>query len=237
MIDTKQDSEHVSEVDTALLDAELFLKYKSADRALKRLRTALEHNPRSIVLRERLREIAVAYKQIDEASRQCLALASLYIERDEFDGAYDRLLEAKQLDPRINIAGGLAAIRRARRPDLAQHPSMTEPQIAKSATLAGDLGHVSVFDAVQVIENAKLTGILSLSSDAQEGQVYFNDGRIVGAESAGERGEAGFGKIVEITSGTFEFQKSSREFPITIEAASNTNLLLDTLRRLDEEKV
>jgi hypothetical protein len=67
--------------------------------------------------------------------------------------------------------------------------------------------------------------------------VYFNDGRIVGAESAGATGEAGFSKIVEITSGTFAFQKSSREFPITIEAASNTNLLLDTLRRLDEEKV
>ena len=237
MIDTKQDSEHASEVDTALLDAELFLKYKAPDRALKRLRTALEHNPRSIVLRERLREIAVSYKHIDEASRQCLALASLYIERDEFDGAYDRLLEAKQLDPRINIAGGLAAIRRARRPDLAQHPSVTEPQIAKSATLAGDLGHVTVFDAVQVIENAKLTGILSLSSDTQDGQVYFNDGRIVGAESAGATGETGFSKTVEITSGTFAFQKSSRDFPITIEAASNTNLLLDTLRRLDEDKV
>ena len=237
MIDTKQDSEHASEVDTALLDAELFLKYKSPERALKRLKTALDHNPRSIVLRERLREIAVAYKHIDEAARQCLALASLYIERDEFDGAYDRLLEAKQLDPRINIAGGLAAIRRARRPDLVQHQSMAEPQIAKSATLAGDLAHVSVFDAVQVIENAKLTGILSLSSDAQDGQVYFNDGRIVGAESGGATGEAGFGNVVEITSGTFQFQKSAREFPITIEAASNTNLLLDTLRRLDEEKV
>ena len=70
-------SEHVSEVDAALLDAELFLKYKSVDRAVKRLRTALEHNSRSIPLRERLREVCAAHKQTEEAARQCLALASL----------------------------------------------------------------------------------------------------------------------------------------------------------------
>src|SRR2546423_6834048 len=109
------ESEHVSEVDTALLDAELFLKYKAPERALKRLRTALEGNPRSIPLRERMREISTVQKQKDEAARQCLALASLYIERDDFDSAYERLLEAKQLDARINIASGLEAIRQARR--------------------------------------------------------------------------------------------------------------------------
>src|SRR5688572_6897297 len=112
------DTERISEIDTALLDAELFLKYKAPDRAIKRLRTALEGHPRSIPLRERVREVCVSEKQKEEAARQCLALASLYIERDDFETAYDRLLEAKQLDARINIAGGLEAIRKARRPDL-----------------------------------------------------------------------------------------------------------------------
>jgi hypothetical protein len=51
-------------------------------------------NPRSIKLRERLREIHAVHKQIEEAARQCLALASLYIEREDFDTAHDRLLEA-----------------------------------------------------------------------------------------------------------------------------------------------
>jgi hypothetical protein len=64
--------------------------------------------------------------------------------------------------------------------------------------------------------------------------VFFNDGRIVDAESAGEKGEAGFRHIVEITNGSFEFQKSVETFPVTIQALSNTNLLLDTLRQLDE---
>jgi hypothetical protein len=46
----------------------------------------------------------------------------------------------------------------------------------------------------------------------------------------------GFQKVVEITSGTFEFQKTSEQFPTRIQAVSNTNLILDTLRMLDERK-
>jgi hypothetical protein len=229
--------EHVSEIDTALLDAELFIKYKAPERAVKRLREALEGNPRSITLRERVREICIVHKQTDEAARQCLALARLYIERDEFDDAYDRLLEAKQLDARINIAGGLEAIRRARRPDL--QPDAASAPVSTNGplvTLAGDLTAISVFDAIQVIENSRLTGTLLLTNDAQSGRVCFNDGKIVDAEAGGATGEPGFRQIVEITTGSFEFQKSAEGFPARIQAQSNTNLILDALSKLDEEK-
>lgn len=237
MINTQSETEHVSEVDTALLDAELFVKYKSPERAIKRLRTALEHNPRSIQLRERLREISASHKHSDEAARQCLALASLYIERDDFDLACERLLEAKQLDARINIAGGLEVIRRARRPDLKPSPAQAEPDLGRPhVILAGDLTVISIFDAIQVVENAKLTGTLILSGKAQTGRVLFNQGKIVDADCGGSKGEPGFRYIVEITNGGFEFQKSAQEFPVTIVAASNTNLILDTLHKLDEEK-
>ena len=225
-----------AEVDSALLDAELFVKYKAPERAIKRLKTALERNPRSIPLRERLREIAASNKHLDEAARQGLALASLYIERDDFDSAYDRLLEAKQLDPRINVAKGLEAIRKARRPDLQPSAaSLAERELKREyVTLAGDLGSVSLFDAIQVVENAKLTGTLILSSDAQAGKVLFNEGKIVDAEAAGAKGTLAFRHIVEITNGSFEFQKSPQLFPITLQAVSNTNLILDTLQQLDE---
>ena len=239
MVDSQSQSEHVSDVDTALLDVELFIKYQAPDRAIKRLRTALEANPRSIALRERMREICIVQKQKEEAARQCLALARLYIERDEFDDAYDRLLEAKQLDARINIAGGLEAIRRARRPDL--RPEATAVQAAGPlVTLAGDLTAINAFDAIQVIENAKLTGTLLLTADAasgkKSGSIRFNEGRIVDAQVGEETGERGFRQIVEITTGGFEFQKSAGEFPVRITVPSNTNLILDTLRQLDEEK-
>ncbi|PYS43763.1 MAG: hypothetical protein DMF71_06200 [Acidobacteria bacterium] len=231
--------EPVGEVETALLDAELFIKYGAPDRALKRLRTALERSPRSIQLRERMRDVAAAHKHADEAARQCLALASLYIERSDFDAAHECLLEAKFLDNRISIATGLEAIRRARHPEL-EAKSQAQPQLDADqprTTFAGDLSIISVFDAIQVIENSRLTGILSLSQNPQAGRVLFNEGQIVGAESGSLTAHEAFRQIVEVTGGVFDFQKSAEGFPVTIEAATNTNLILDSLRQVDEERV
>ncbi len=238
MSDALTGKEQEGDVETALLDAELFIKYHAPERAIKRLRTALEHHPRSLQLRERLREITQA-KHPEEAARQCLALASLYIEREELQMAHDRLLEAKSLDPRISIAPGLDAIRRARRPNLQQNDQVaTSRSLEKSkSTFAGDLAVVSIFDAIQVIENSRLTGTLSIVSDPRLGRMYFNEGRIVGAETGETTGEDAFRKVVEATTGTFDFEKSVKEFPVTINAASNTNLILDSLRQLDEEKM
>lgn len=234
---TDSQTEHVGEVEAALLDAELFMKYQAPDRAIQRLKSALEMNAGSIKLRERLREVCAGQKYIEEAARQCLALASIYIDREDFDTAHDRLLEAKQLDHRINIASGLEAIRRARRPDLKPAAPAAEPVFEKRHfTLAGDLSAISVFDAMQVIENARLNGVLNVGNESRAGQVKFNDGRIVDASCAGESGEKGFQRVVEITNGTFEFQKTGDQFPVRIQALSNTNLILDTLRILDEQK-
>jgi tetratricopeptide (TPR) repeat protein len=236
MADVQSKPEYGAEIETALLEAELFVKYGAHERAIKRLRTALERSSRSIPLRERLREVAGGHGNNEEAARQCLALASLYIERDDFDTAHDRLLEAKQLDTRINIAAGLEAIRRARRPDLRPHAEVSDRRDTPIVTLAGDLSAISVFDAVQVIENARLGGVLTLIANAQTAQVFFNEGTIVDVDCAGEKGEVGFRRIVEITSGSFEFQKATERYPVTIQASSNTNLILDTLRHLDETK-
>ncbi len=232
--------EAVGEVETALLDADLFLKYGSADRAMKRLKTALERAPRSISLRERMREIAAAHKHPEEAARHCLALASLYIERDNFDAAHDRLLEAKQLDTRISIASGLEAIRRARHPEIKTEttsPRSTPFTRKTTVTFAGDLSVISVFDAIQAIENSRQTGVLTLQNSTQNARVFFNDGQIVGAECGKLVAQEGFRQIVEITGGTFDFEKSVQPHPVTIEAASNTNLILDSLRQMDEEAV
>lgn len=238
MSDALTGKEQEGDIETALLDAELFIKYHAPERAIKRLRTALERTPRSIQLRERLREIAQA-KHPEEAARQCLALASLYIEREELQTAHDRLLEAKNLDPRISIAPGLDAIRRVRRPNL-QQAEPVAPRLTlerPKSTFSGDISAISIFDAIQVIENSRLTGALSIINDIRAGRVNFNEGRIVGAETGETTGEEAFRKIVEATTGMFDFEKSVKEFPVTINAASNTNLILDSLRQLDEEKM
>jgi hypothetical protein len=106
----------------------------------------------------------------------------------------------------------------------------------RPVTFAGDLSTVGIFDAVQVVENSRLTGALSIESDGRGGRVLFNDGRIVDAECEGALGTMAFRLLVEVTSGAFDFEKAPCEFPVRIQAATNTNLILDTLRQLDEEK-
>ena len=103
-------------------------------------------------------------------------------------------------------------------------------------TFAGNLGYVGIFDAVQVIENAKMTGLMVLKSDLHLANVAFNDGKIVDAECNGRNGSTAFKEIVEISSGTFEFQISESEFPIVINISSNTNFILDVLTELDNER-
>jgi tetratricopeptide (TPR) repeat protein len=226
------------ETEAALLDAELFLKYAAPERAIRRLREALELSPHSLHLRERLREIAVSLRHLEEAARHCLALAKLYIERDDLEMARERLLEAKQLDPRLSIAAGLEAIRRAQTPKTyaGAHQAQAQPAQRSNATLSGDLSAISIFDIVQVLENARLTGPLSIESEAHTGRVLFNEGRIVDAETEEAHGQDAFRKLVEVTVGFFEFEKTAQGFPVNINAASNTNLILDSLRQLDEEK-
>jgi tetratricopeptide (TPR) repeat protein len=249
------------DVERALLDADLFIKYNSTRRAVETLQEAVTRHPRSVLLREKLREVALAAGQRDEAARQCLALANLYIAREDFDAARERLLEARQIDARISISSGFEAIRRASLPTgqreeatppppAAPPPPPLPPQQtatpapesaatpAKPATLSGDLSAVSIFDAVQVIENARLTGALVVEEGGggRAGRVLFNEGLIVDAECGKERALEAFRHLIEVTAGTFDFEKSETAAPVRINASSNTSLILDSLREIDEER-
>src|SRR5207237_9611021 len=72
--------------------------------------------------------------------------------------------------------------------------------------------------------------------DEKAGHVLFNDGQIGDAKCGKLKDHEAFRQIVEITGGVFDFQKSAQSFPVTIEAPSNTNLILDSLRQVDEER-
>jgi hypothetical protein len=223
-------------LESVLLDADLFVKYSSPEKAFALLKSSLERSPRSIPLREKMRDICVRQKNLDEAARQCLALVSLYIGREDFDLAYDRLQEAKLLDPRISVAPGLEAIRRARRPEFAVNREKAPQKVRTDTTFAGNLAYVGVFDAVQVIESTKMTGLLILKSDMHLANVAFNEGKIVDAECNGRNGSTAFRDIIEIAQGTFEFSTSESEFPVVINISNNTNFLLDVLTELDHER-
>ena len=60
-------------LESVLLDADLFVKYSSPEKAFNLLRESLDRSPRSIPLREKMRDICVKQRNLDEAARQCLA--------------------------------------------------------------------------------------------------------------------------------------------------------------------
>ena len=237
MVETEIYDDLAGDIEAALLDAELFLKYQASDKAIGRLQRAVTVNPRAIPLHEKLRELMMWSKRPVEAARHCLVLATLYIERENFDDARERLLEAKQLDPRISVAPGLEAIRRGRYPQMqASQVTYTAGPPLPAGLLSGQLGSISIFDIIQLLENGRLTGKLALSRGTTEGRIFFNDGDIVGADVSGIHGEHAFRLLIQVVNGNFSFELSPEEFPITIIAPSNTNLLLETLRVLDEER-
>lgn len=222
-------------IETILIDVDLLVKYKSPEKAFELLRKTIDRHSNTISLREKMREIAKTHMNLGEASEQCAALAGLYINHGQFDLAYDRLLEAKSLDPRISITSGLEAIRSARQ--------KTETNIAKSnieseqgVTLAGDIALMDIYDTVQTIENARITGLLVIKSDMQTASIAFNLGKIVDARAEGVDSIAAFRKIIELKEGTFEFSVSEEKFPEVINVASNKVFLLNTLASLEAEK-
>lgn len=99
----------------------------------------------------------------------------------------------------------------------------------------GSFAVVSLFDVIQIIENSLLTGILAIFLPSVNGEVYFTEGEIVGAAADGKSGAEGLARLLNAAEGTFEFRKSSVQFERTIDAPSNTGLLLDLLRVKDEE--
>jgi len=210
--------------ESAIIDAELLVKYRMINRAIEALERAIDNLPRHIGLREKLREILIDAGRRDQAAQQCLALASLHMNAGDMEHANERLLEAKRLDPRVSVTGPL---RDARTPKPA---TQTAQKI-----LSGNLSDVNLFDIIQIIENSRLSGVLLIAAASIGGEIHLTEGLIVGAQADDELGIPALQKLLDTVDGTFEFEKSSREFERTIQASSNTALILDMLRAKDEE--
>src|SRR5215471_1775347 len=215
--------------ESAIIDAELLVKYRMINRAVDALERAIDTMPRHIGLREKLREILIDAGRRDQAAQQCLALASLHISAGDIERANDRLLEAKKLDPRVSVTGPLRDMRGG------HSAALPLPTMQPQKVLSGNLSDVNLFDIVQIVENGRLTGSLLITSTAATGEIYFNDGQIVGSKVGSESGTNALAHLLGAEDGSFEFGKSAREFDRTIQATSNTALILDMLRAKDEE--
>jgi hypothetical protein len=211
--------------ESAIIDAELLVKYRMLNRAIETLERAIDNSPRHIGLREKLREILIETGSREQAAQQCLALASLHIAAGDVERANERLLEAKRLDPRVSVTGQLRDVHRTQAPP---------PRPKK--ILSGNLSDVNLFDIIQIIENSKLSGTLQIVSSSGNGELYFDEGLVVGAVVGRETGRKALSELMGAVDGTFEFEKSTAAFERTIQTSSNTALILDLLRAKDEEE-
>ncbi|MGQ9897772.1 MAG: DUF4388 domain-containing protein [Acidobacteriota bacterium] len=235
---------NLADIKEVMVDVELLTKYRMFDRALSLLETAIGMSPKNIELRERACSIAIEQGWRQKAIEHLLSLSSLYIEAGKLEQANSALLNAKRLNPQLSITSRLNALK-----DIERHPrQMGTPQppqnlaassyyaVRGRALLSGDLSCFSLFDIIQVIENSRITGFISIQSPGLIGKLYFNDGLIADASTDTLRGIPALKKFAELASGYFEVEKSAVEYKQNIQTTSNTSLILDILRELDEER-
>jgi hypothetical protein len=144
-------------------------------------------------------------------------------------------LEPDHLAALENLIDGKPIVRPSAHSDRSEASEGAPAGQSRSDMLLGNFAVVSMFDVIQIIENNRLSGALSVTSPSGIGEVQFNEGRIVGAHSDSLAGLEALKGFLDVTEGSFEFRISAAHYPFTIQAPSNMSLMLDLLRVTDEE--
>jgi hypothetical protein len=103
-------------------------------------------------------------------------------------------------------------------------------------SLQGSLKHLHLADVIQLISVSGKTGMFHLKKDDHVGQIYLKDGNIVHAEVDEIKGEEAVYELAIWSEGEFNFEPDVEPSVRTI-SKSNTNLLMEAARRLDEWRV
>ncbi|MCX7829959.1 MAG: DUF4388 domain-containing protein [Acidobacteria bacterium] len=100
----------------------------------------------------------------------------------------------------------------------------------------GSLKELHLPDVIQLVSVSSKTGAFHLQRDSDEGIIFLEQGRIVHAVLGSTEGDEAVYAMATWTEGTFRFvpDEMSTRHSIT---KSNTNLLMEAARRLDEWKV
>jgi tetratricopeptide (TPR) repeat protein len=216
------------DVENFIIDIELLEKFGQQVSAIRRLEQILKTHPQEIKLRQKLKAIYVDRKMPKKAAQECLEIAKILQSQDQKEQANRYLREAQRLNPLLSSAKRAPAASLSA--DQAGTPSAgSEAYVA----LKGDLSEIGLLDVIQVLDNAQKCGKLIVNSDANPGTIFFNSGRIVNATYQDKVAEPAVYALVAVKGGSFEYKPSPVAFDVVINN-SNTNLLLEGLRLLDE---
>ncbi len=98
----------------------------------------------------------------------------------------------------------------------------------------GAVAGLSLTDVIQLKGHNKYTGAISVEYGVSQGVIYFVDGEIIHAVQGDESGEQAIFEIIKWPGGTFNMHPEMTSNICTIHYRTDF-LLLDALRRLDEE--
>ena len=100
----------------------------------------------------------------------------------------------------------------------------------------GSLAELHLPDIIQLISVSGKTGVFHLADGSLKGQIFLHDGQIVHAELEDASGEEAVYALAIWSRGDFKFEPGVATEHRTI-SRSNTNLLMEAARRLDEWRV
>jgi hypothetical protein len=100
----------------------------------------------------------------------------------------------------------------------------------------GSLAELHLPDIIQLVSVSGKTGVFHLEDKSHHGRIWLSDGRIVHAEVDDLTGEEAVYALAIWRSGEFRFEPGDAIARVTIQK-SNTNLLMEAARRLDEWRV
>ncbi len=100
--------------------------------------------------------------------------------------------------------------------------------------VSGSLTEMGLPDMVQVLWHGRKTGALKIRSGGESGEIHFVQGMIFNAMWASLRGEEAFYALLKLIEGDFSVDPNF-EAPQQVIQASPEALLLEGMRRLDEE--
>ena len=100
----------------------------------------------------------------------------------------------------------------------------------------GSLAELHLPDIIQLVSVSGKTGVFHLNDASHQGEIWLHEGRIVHAETDDLSGEEAVYALAIWRSGEFRFEAAAAAPRQTIQK-SNTNLLMEAARRLDEWRV
>ncbi len=102
--------------------------------------------------------------------------------------------------------------------------------------LQGSLADIALPDVIQLVSVSAKTGVFTLSGDGVDGKIFIKDGQITDANAGKLSGEYAVYEMAAWRKGQFIFTANVESDRVTVNK-SNTSLMMEAARRLDEWRV